>query len=401
MPATPITVDTLEHEIAHEERIVGIPTDQPLTHAAIVKRHVQIGVLLGLLSLAVVATLVSSLAALRLFSCALALAFGVYAWIEGKHLERLARLQRDESSIHLTVADSLLRSGILCADRDRARPPHRGRARRQPARGRRAQRRAVGVRRPAAGRPVGRDPARRGVRRRRRAASGSTRGRARRAARHEPVRRGAQRRAHGHRGAARAPGRGRRRARGGLGRDRPLQPVDELLVSAFARGAVAALLSGGPRRSSRGRRRFHASWRSLEGRVAVITGGGSGIGAATARRFAAEGATRRRARPRRRRRGSRRRRGRRQGARARRARRRRGRPTRSAQIVARGRPHRRARQQRRHRRPPAAAHRRRQALAPADRREPHRHVQRDPRRGAAHARGRRRRRSSTTRRCPA
>ncbi len=117
MPATPTTVDTLEEEIAHEERIVGIPTDRPLTHAAIVKRHAQIGTLLGLLSLALVATLVSSMGPIRLFFCVLALAFGVYAWIEGKHLERLARLQRDESSIHLRVADTLLRSGILCADR--------------------------------------------------------------------------------------------------------------------------------------------------------------------------------------------------------------------------------------------------------------------------------------------
>ena len=33
-----------------------------------------------------------------------------------------ARLQRDESSINLTVADSLLRSGILCADRRTWRP---------------------------------------------------------------------------------------------------------------------------------------------------------------------------------------------------------------------------------------------------------------------------------------
>jgi hypothetical protein len=113
---TPNTFDTLEHQIAHEERIVGIRTDRPLTHAAIVKRHVQIGLLLGVLSLAIVATLVSSLAPLRLFSCAAALAFGVYAWFEGTHLERLARLQRDESSIHLTVADNLLRSGILHAN---------------------------------------------------------------------------------------------------------------------------------------------------------------------------------------------------------------------------------------------------------------------------------------------
>jgi hypothetical protein len=117
VPSTPITFDNLELQITHEERIVGIPTDRPLTHAAIVKRYLQIGGLLGLLSLATIATLVSSTSALRIFVPTLAVAFGVYAWIEGKHLERLARLQRDESSIHLNVADSLLRSGILGTDR--------------------------------------------------------------------------------------------------------------------------------------------------------------------------------------------------------------------------------------------------------------------------------------------
>jgi len=116
VPAMPTSVDTLEHEIELEERIVGIPTDEPLTHAAIVRRHVQIGVLLGALSLAVVATLMSSMDGLRIASSLFALAFGIYALREGRHLERLALLQRDESSIHLTVADSLLRSGILCAD---------------------------------------------------------------------------------------------------------------------------------------------------------------------------------------------------------------------------------------------------------------------------------------------
>ena len=117
MPANPTTVDTLEHQIAHEEHIVGIRTDRPLTRAAIVKRNLQIGGLLGLLTLVTIATFVSSTVGLQLFASTLALAFGVYAWIEGKHLERLARLQRDESSIHLTVADSLLRSGILGTDR--------------------------------------------------------------------------------------------------------------------------------------------------------------------------------------------------------------------------------------------------------------------------------------------
>ena len=38
--------------------------------------------------------------------------------------------------------------------------------------------------------------------------------------------------------------------------------------------------------------------RRLEGRVAIVTGGGSGIGAATARRLSSEGAQRRLRRPR-------------------------------------------------------------------------------------------------------
>ena len=204
MPETPITFDTLEHQIAHEERIVGLPTDRPLTHAAIIRRHAQIGVLLGLLSLAVVATLVTSLPALRLFSCAAALAFGVYAWIEGQHLERLARLQRDESSINLTVADSLLRSGILCADR------------------------TVLV---LGGGGVWLDPA---------AAHDAL-------ARHEPIRRGAR----DGRTVIAVPLEHQGEVVGVLEvvsveTDR-YSLVDELLVTAYARGAVAALLSGSRR----------------------------------------------------------------------------------------------------------------------------------------------------------
>jgi hypothetical protein len=112
----PAALTTLEHEIAHEERIVGIPTDRPLTSAAIGRRHAQIGVLLGLLSLVTVATWVSAMSGLRVFTSAVALAFGAYSLRNERHLRRLAVLHRDECSIHLTVADSLLRSGVLRTD---------------------------------------------------------------------------------------------------------------------------------------------------------------------------------------------------------------------------------------------------------------------------------------------
>jgi len=46
------------------------------------------------------------------------LAFGVYAVKKERHLQRLARLYHDECSIHLTVADSLLRSGVLRDDQE-------------------------------------------------------------------------------------------------------------------------------------------------------------------------------------------------------------------------------------------------------------------------------------------
>jgi hypothetical protein len=109
----PVLKTNLEREIASEERIVGIPTDQPLTDAAIVRRHGQLGVLLGLVTFAVIATLASDVAALRILTAALALAFGVYALRKERHLRKLEALHRDEVSIHLDVADSILRSGAL------------------------------------------------------------------------------------------------------------------------------------------------------------------------------------------------------------------------------------------------------------------------------------------------
>jgi hypothetical protein len=115
----PVIQTHLEREIACEERIVGIPTDQPLTRAAIVRRHGQIGVLLGLVTFAVVATLASQMDSLRVLTSALALAFGVYALRKERHLRRLEVLHRDECAVHLTVADSILRSGALQhADRE-------------------------------------------------------------------------------------------------------------------------------------------------------------------------------------------------------------------------------------------------------------------------------------------
>jgi hypothetical protein len=109
----PVILTNLEREIASEERIVGIPTDRPLTKAAIVRRHGQLGVLLGLVTVTVVATLASDMTSLRVLTPALALVFGVYALQKERHLRRLEVLHRDECAVHLTVADSILRSGAL------------------------------------------------------------------------------------------------------------------------------------------------------------------------------------------------------------------------------------------------------------------------------------------------
>ncbi len=115
-PRVSANLMTLEHEIAAEERIVGIRTDQPLTSAAIDRRHTQIGLVLGLASLVTLATLMSATSELRVLTSVLALAFGVYALQKEHHLQRLTDLYHDECSIHLNVADSILRSGALRTD---------------------------------------------------------------------------------------------------------------------------------------------------------------------------------------------------------------------------------------------------------------------------------------------
>jgi len=114
----PATLTALESQIADEERIVGLPTDQPLTDKAIGRRHTQVGVLLALVTFAAVATLATSASSLRVLTSALGLAFGIYAVRKERHLHLLAGLYHDECSIHLTVADSLLASGVLRADRE-------------------------------------------------------------------------------------------------------------------------------------------------------------------------------------------------------------------------------------------------------------------------------------------
>ena len=114
----PATVTELETQIADEERIVGIPTDQPLTNAVIGRRHAQVGLLVGVMTFVAVATLATGANGLRIFTSALALAFGVYAVQKEHHLQRLSKLYRDECAINLDVADSLLRSGVLRADRE-------------------------------------------------------------------------------------------------------------------------------------------------------------------------------------------------------------------------------------------------------------------------------------------
>ena len=94
----PVTKTPLEREIACEERFVGIPTDRPLTKAAIVRRTGQIGLLLGLVTVAVVATLASQMDSLRVLTSALAFTFGVYALQKERHLRRLEALHEDERS---------------------------------------------------------------------------------------------------------------------------------------------------------------------------------------------------------------------------------------------------------------------------------------------------------------
>ena len=112
------TVTILQEEITREERLVGLPPDRPLTDAALVHRRVQIAVLLGLLGLVSLVAMFTASGSLRLVASILALAFGYYALEQEQHLQRLTGLKGDANLISLVVADELVFSGALEADRE-------------------------------------------------------------------------------------------------------------------------------------------------------------------------------------------------------------------------------------------------------------------------------------------
>lgn len=112
------TVTILQEEITREERLVGLPSDRPLTDAALVHRRVQIAVLLGLLGLVSLVAMFTASGSLRLVASILALAFGYYALEQERHLQRLTGLKGDANLISLVVADELVFSGALEADRE-------------------------------------------------------------------------------------------------------------------------------------------------------------------------------------------------------------------------------------------------------------------------------------------
>jgi hypothetical protein len=110
------TVTALQREIAREERILGLPTDRPLSDGAIVGRRVEIATLLGIVGVVAVVSIVATGSAMRLTAAGVALCFGWYALERERHLQRLARLRDDELTISLVVANELVCSGVLETD---------------------------------------------------------------------------------------------------------------------------------------------------------------------------------------------------------------------------------------------------------------------------------------------
>jgi hypothetical protein len=112
------TVTILQQQITREERLVGLPVDEPLTESSLVHRRIQIAVLLGLLGLVSLVALFAASGTWRFVASIFALAFGCYALEKERHLQRLGRLRDDANLISLVVADELVFSGALEADRE-------------------------------------------------------------------------------------------------------------------------------------------------------------------------------------------------------------------------------------------------------------------------------------------
>jgi hypothetical protein len=112
------TVTTLDREIAREERFVGLPTDEPLTDAAIARRRVQIAGVLGACAFVTVFAMSFGTVSGRLVAIGVGFAFGIYAIEKDRHLRRLALLRGDSLRITLVVAGELMHSGALAGDRE-------------------------------------------------------------------------------------------------------------------------------------------------------------------------------------------------------------------------------------------------------------------------------------------
>jgi hypothetical protein len=109
-------VTTLDREIAREERLVGIPTDRPLTDGAIARRRLQLAVVLLVAGLVAVFAVFAAIDSLQLVALMVAATFGLYALEKDRHLRRLASLHGDVERISLVVAGELLHSGALRID---------------------------------------------------------------------------------------------------------------------------------------------------------------------------------------------------------------------------------------------------------------------------------------------
>ena len=114
----PATVTSLDRAIAREERFVGLPTDEPLTDAAIAHRNLQISGLLAACGCVALAAVMTANEITSVCAFVLAGAFGIYAIRQDMHLRRLATLRGDSRRITLVVASELMHTGALAPDRE-------------------------------------------------------------------------------------------------------------------------------------------------------------------------------------------------------------------------------------------------------------------------------------------